>query len=133
MKEYLFTYGTLSNGHAPVSVSRVMRKLRPVGEGSIRARLYDLGEYPGAVPSLSNADRVRGRIFELPGDRKTLSDLDKYEEFFATDPAKSLFVRRKLAVRTEDGRRLHCWTYLYNHPPAASKVIKSGDYQRAKA
>lgn len=131
MKEYLFTYGTLSNGKAPAPVSRVMNRLRPVGEGSIRARLYDLGEYPGAIPSRSNADRVRGRIFELPRDPETLKDLDNYEEFKPGDPT-SLFVRRKLAVRTEDGRRLRCWAYLYNGHPASNRIIRSGDYRRAR-
>jgi len=51
----LFVYGTLRRGFELHSYLR-RQSARFLGEGIIGGRLYDLGEYPGAIPS------------SLPGD-----------------------------------------------------------------
>ena len=103
MKRYLFSYGTLLPNRAPAEIAPVVRRLRRVGRGRVHGRLYDLGEYPGAVLSKSGPV-IAGEIFELPDDPDVLEKLDQYEGF---DPAReqgSLFVRKKRLVNIDNGK-----------------------------
>src|SRR5579863_5960301 len=111
---YLFVYGTLLPGKAPREIATVVRKLRPMGDGFVRGRLYDLGEYPGAVLGKSG-QIIAGKIFEIPEEPGLLKRLDEYEEFDAEEPKESLFLRKKWPVtRAEGKQRLVCWIYVYN-------------------
>ncbi len=110
----LFVYGTLHPDRAPAEIARVVKRLRLLGTGTIRGKLYELGEYPGVVVHPSHRDKVPGFIFALPEDRDTLSQLDDYEGFRPTDPANSLFIRAKRTVTFAEGHRRRCWVYLYN-------------------
>ena len=130
---HLFVYGTLSPRHAPPEIAATVRRLRPVGPATVRGRLYDLGEYPGAVLSKNSRSLIRGEVFELPGDAQTLSSLDHYEEFEPEKPASSLFVRRAWPVVMEDGTRLRCWVYVYNGATKDAQPVQSGRYSRTRS
>jgi gamma-glutamylcyclotransferase (GGCT)/AIG2-like uncharacterized protein YtfP len=133
MRQFLFTYGTLSNGKAPVAVKRLMRKLTPVGEAYVQGRLYDLGKYPGLKSSRSPRQKVHGRVFELPDDPAVLKKLDEYEEYSEDQAAKSLFIRKRVPARLENGKQVNCWTYFYNGDVTELRRIPSGDYSKALA
>lgn len=121
----LFVYGTLrsTSGHP------MHRKLRAesdfVGPGTFRGRLYDLGNYPGAVLSRSNGDRVRGEIYRLREPARTLSALDAYED--------KAFRRLKTTIRREDGARTQCWIYVYTLPVTRFRRIAGGNYIKRHA
>ena len=129
---HLFVYGTLSPRHAPPEIAATVRRLRPVGPASVRGRLFDLGEYPGAVLSRNSRSVVRGEVFELPGDAQTLSSLDNYEGFEPGKPGSSLFVRRMWTVVMDDGTRLRCWVYVYNGDTRRAQPVRSGRYSRGR-
>jgi len=95
MKQYLFVYGTLTEKLAPAEISATLKKLKYVGDGFVHGRLYDLGEYPGAILGRTGHSKVFGKIYELPDDPAVLRQLDRYEEFFPSNRSKSLFVRNK--------------------------------------
>lgn len=133
MTHHLFVYGTLSPRHAPPEIAATVRRLRSVGSASIRGRLYDLGEYPGAVLSRNSRSLIRGEVFELPGDQSTLTSLDHYEEFDPAKPSSSLFVRRTLPVTMDDGTRLRCWVYVYNGDMKRAQPVRSGRYPRRRS
>lgn len=128
MDQYLFVYGTLSPRRAPAEIAGAVRRLRRMGPGTVRGKLYDLGEYPGAVLSRTSRSQVRGEIFELPEDPEVLRSLDDYEGFKPGSPKGSLFLRKKWPVTMNDGRRLTCWVYIYNGKPGAEQTIASGRY-----
>jgi gamma-glutamylcyclotransferase (GGCT)/AIG2-like uncharacterized protein YtfP len=130
-KRYLFSYGTLLPQHAPREIAPTMRRLRRVGQGFVRGRLYDLGDYPGAVLT-RNGPLIRGLVFELPDDPEVLERLDKYEEFDRSRPKGSLFVRKRRIVSLQDGKKVFCWIYAYNRPTGAAPPLASGDYSKAK-
>ena len=130
MTHHLFVYGTLSPRHAPPEIAATVRRLRPVGSASIRGRLYDLGEYPGAVLNKNSRSLIRGQVFELPGDQSTLTSLDDYEGFEPAKPSSSLFVRRTWPVTMDDGTRLRCWVYVYNGDMKSAQPVRSGRYLR---
>lgn len=128
MRQFLFTYGTLSNGQAPAQVVSLMKSLKPRGKGYIRGRLYDLGDYPGAVLSQSPRNKVFGDVFELPADSAVLRQIDQYEEFSPRRPNTSLFVRKRVPVKLDSGEQVMCWAYVYNGRIPRTRRILSGDY-----
>jgi gamma-glutamylcyclotransferase (GGCT)/AIG2-like uncharacterized protein YtfP len=130
-KTYLFAYGTLLPHHAPPEIAPVIRRLKRMGRGSVWGRLYDLGEYPGAVLSKTGA-AISGHIFELPEDPEFLKRLDDYEGFDPTHPDGSIFVRRKWPVTVKSGKRLLCWVYVYNRRAGSAPAIVGGDFSKMK-
>jgi gamma-glutamylcyclotransferase (GGCT)/AIG2-like uncharacterized protein YtfP len=124
MSEHIFFYGTLRPDHAPAEIASVVRRLTPVGTGTVRARLYDFGEYPGIILDNQSGERVSGEVFALPGDPAALRSLDDYEEFHPKDPVGSLFRRMKTNVTLRNGSTQSCWVYVYNQklPEAFEKV-----------
>ena len=58
MKDYLFAYGTLADDTAPKEIAAAMKRLKFAGEGFVFGRLYDIGEYPGAILSERGGDRA---------------------------------------------------------------------------
>ncbi len=109
-------YGTLRSGG---SAADRMRPARSLGAARYRGRLYDLGAYPGAVPSDDPADVVCGELFALADAAALLSRLDRYE-----GPE---FRRARVAV-TRGGECLESWIYLYDRDVAGLARITSGDY-----
>jgi gamma-glutamylcyclotransferase (GGCT)/AIG2-like uncharacterized protein YtfP len=114
MEERVFLYGTLRPGHAPREIADAVSRLRRVGAGTVRGRLYDLGAYPGVVLDAAAA-QVRGEVFAVP-DGETLARMDAYEGYYAGDPAASLFLRVRGAVALDGGASEDCWVYVYNGP-----------------
>ena len=133
MSEYLFLYGTLLSGASTKESSRVVKKLTRVGIATVRGRLYDFGEYPGAVLDRASKSSIKGQLFELPDDDSTLKALDDYEEFSSTDRKNSLFVRTRTRVTLQGGRQLNAWIYVYNRNPGNAPRITSGDYSKTRA
>jgi gamma-glutamylcyclotransferase (GGCT)/AIG2-like uncharacterized protein YtfP len=114
MSDRLFVYGTLRPGHAPKEISKVVETFTPIGRGTVRAKLYDFGDYPGIVLDEKTGESVYGEVFALPSGRKTLDQLDAYEEYSPQDPKRSLFKRLETTVTLMNGARERCWVYVYN-------------------
>jgi gamma-glutamylcyclotransferase (GGCT)/AIG2-like uncharacterized protein YtfP len=112
MPELLFIYGTLHPDRAPREISAAARRLTSIGPATLRARLYSLGAYPGAVLD-PTAPPIAGELFTVP-DAATLAALDAYEDFRPRSPAESLFLRTKAVVTLDDGSQQNCWVYTYN-------------------
>jgi gamma-glutamylcyclotransferase (GGCT)/AIG2-like uncharacterized protein YtfP len=129
MSQYLFAYGTLQPGCAPAQMAALAAQLRPVGEGSIRGRLYDLGGYPGAVPDANTEGRIFGTVMELPEDPEILRRLDAYEECDPHAPDTSEYVRELREIKMATGGTLECWFYRYNWKTDESRRIASGDWR----
>ena len=128
--QLLFVYGTLRGDVAHPMASVLARHARRVGRGWFRGQLFDLGEYPGAVPSASASDRVAGELYRIePGREAALfAELDRYEGCDADDPAAGEYVRARAQVEPESGDALEAWIYQYNRPTRRLSRIVSGDY-----
>lgn len=127
-KEHLFVYGTLRRG-----VDRAMSRLliqyaKFTGLGTFQGRLYDLGTYPGIVPSVDTADAVVGEIYVLHDPDRILNWLDKYEDYTPDQPEQSLYLRRTVSITMSGNKSLQAWIYLYNRPIDGFRRIESGDY-----
>ncbi len=122
----LFIYGSLLE--ADNEFGRYLQKYSTIYKpGKFNGKLYDIGEYPGAV-HLPNTDyKVYGVIVQLHNIEETLKVIDDYEGFGDEQLQPNLFIRKLLTIQTQD-RNVKCWVYLYNHPTAKLKQILSGDY-----
>ncbi len=126
--DYLFAYGTLRPGHAPEEVADLVRRFEPVGKGTVRGTLYDLGSYPGAVLDGGSTRRILGTVFRLPAGNDILPRLDDYEGFDPQAPQRSLFIRRLYPVDLDGGRTLPCWIYEYNGAIESAVIIEGGTH-----
>lgn len=131
---YLFVYGSLLSGTGRAGVDRIIRRhCVCIAPAYIPARLYDLGKYPGALPSRRRGDRVYGKVLRLRDAEPHLILLDDYEDHRADATAEGEFLRRQASVRLLPSRRtLDAWVYFYNRPPRHHPRIRSGDYIRYK-
>src|SRR5437870_10000377 len=112
MSELVFLYGTLIPGQEPAEMTPVVTRLRRIGAARVTGRLYDFGEYPGAILDDSSGSSIAGQVFEVP-DKDLLTSLDDYERFDPEDRAGSLFVRVRCPVTLADGRKLEGWICVY--------------------
>jgi gamma-glutamylcyclotransferase (GGCT)/AIG2-like uncharacterized protein YtfP len=142
MPSKLFAYGTLRQEAAPAEIAHAVARLRRVGSGVARGRLFDLGAYPGAVFAVSEpktagvqgattetdmgCSDIIGEVYEVP-DAELWAELDAYEGFQPGDASASLFLRREIDVWMIDtGERAVCWVYEYNGAADVSVRLEAG-------
>ncbi|MBY0496819.1 MAG: gamma-glutamylcyclotransferase [Cyanobacteria bacterium] len=127
MGDHVFFYGTLMAPFNRPGRQRVTPQLTFKGRGSIRAKLFDLGIYPAAVPTEDDS-KVWGEIYETNEPLPVLSALDEIEGYRPAEPDRSLYTRVLADVTLEDGHVQQAWTYFYNAPLGRAERITSGDY-----
>jgi gamma-glutamylcyclotransferase (GGCT)/AIG2-like uncharacterized protein YtfP len=132
MSQHLFLYGTLLPTEAPKEIASIVKRLRRLGSAQVRGRLYDFGEFPGAVLDPLSRTMIHGELVALPSDGRILDALDRYEEFDPLAPKRSLFVRKRAKIRMANGGSREGWIYVYNRPPGKAKLLRGGDYLRSK-
>jgi gamma-glutamylcyclotransferase (GGCT)/AIG2-like uncharacterized protein YtfP len=126
--ELLFVYGTLRRGVCANRFRHLMRGCVYQTKGSLQGRLYEVAGYPGAVATERPRDRVQGELYRIIDDQ-ALIRLDAYEACSGGFPEPHEFVRRRLPVTLESGRKVLAWVYLFNHDTAGLRQIRSGDYR----
>ena len=115
----LFVYGTLMRRAAGWRFGkrerdRLAGESTFVAEATLRARVYDLGSYPGLVLSDDPADVVHGEVLRLADPAASFVWLDPYESIGPADHPDNEYRRVVVQVRTETGAALEVWTYVYN-------------------
>lgn len=132
-RQLLFVYGSLLLPTGDPIVDETMSKAQGLGLGQIHARLYDLGDYPGAKYSAPGTaklpPKVLGRLLGITNPDPFFQILDRYEGFDRTKPLTSEFVRSTTAVTlVESGRTVLSQVYFYSPHTRGKKLITSGDY-----
>lgn len=130
----LFVYGTLTRAAAHPMGDLLRAKGRPLGTGTITARLYivadpDLPEqplYPGAVASDDPRDRVFGEIHAVP--ELLFRDLDTYERCTDAWPDPHEYRRTTVDVLTLGGHVLPAQTYLYRWDVSRALHLPTGRF-----
>jgi gamma-glutamylcyclotransferase (GGCT)/AIG2-like uncharacterized protein YtfP len=122
--DLLFVYGTLltdANLYGRyLSANSVL-----MGDANFNGRLFDLGEYPGAIYDPLAAEKVYGRIYKLKDPAAALALLDDYEGINQSNPAFSEYKREMASVNAAAGIK-YCWIYLYNRTINGLIQIDSG-------
>lgn len=124
---YLFVYGTLLSADNEFAI--FMRKHSSfVKKGKFKGRLYDLGEYPGAIADHNAIGYVHGSIYLMNNAPLMLDKLDEYEGYSLGQEQPYLYIRQLIEIET-NGRAIDCWVYLYNRTVDESKIIESGKWE----
>jgi gamma-glutamylcyclotransferase (GGCT)/AIG2-like uncharacterized protein YtfP len=133
--QFLFVYGTLRADLAHPMARVVGKHAKLVGRAYFGGKLFDLGGYPGAVPSPSASDRVAGELHRIePGQAAALlAELDRYEGWDPERPGESEFVRVRARIEADSGERFEAWIYTYNRSTEDLARIASGDYRQRGA
>lgn len=118
-QDYLFVYGTLRNDYNLKLKNQIKNDLEYIGQAKVKANLYDLGKYPGAIKE-SNNNEVIGDVFLIDNPDRTFKILDRYEG--------AKFTRNKNRIRLRSGKSIDAWVYWYNQKPLQNKKIKYKDY-----
>ena len=120
VQEYLFAYGTLRR-KAGLPRHRILAEGgRFVSEATFQGKLYDVGAYPGVIPSADDADRVTGEVYALARPDTLFQQLDAYEG--------GEYRRERHSIRLADGDSIDAWIYIFVVPTDGVRFIPSGDY-----
>ena len=127
----LFVYGTLMHAADGWRIGRAQRERLAresewLGPATLKACLYDLGDYPGIVLSDTAGDVVHGEVVRLAHAERSFRWLDAYESIVPGDPDASEYIRSVVKVTFADGAVCEAWTYLYNRNLSALTPLASG-------
>ena len=125
--EFLFVYGTLRDPQNQVA-QFLNSNAEFYNDGYFHGKLFDLGDYPGAVESEKSEDKVFGTIFQIRNPEIVFPVLDEYEEVGDKFSTPNEYTRKKIKVFTNCNEAKICHVYLYNHPVDSGRQIVSGTF-----
>ena len=124
---FLFVYGTLRQAsQAPMSQVLASHS-EYMDEGTIQAKLFDVGEYPAVVLSSNKNDTVIGEVFKI-NNSALLDQLDEYEGCSESDKQPHEYKRIKATAKLSNGKTVEAWIYAFNQSTDSLHLIESGDY-----
>jgi len=122
--EFIFVYGGLMRGF---DLHHHLTGTAFVCAATARGKLYAVGAYPGMV---DGEGTVHGELYLSDDPAVVLEVLDEVEGYDPLDyAAANEYVRVKRIVRTEDGRDITAWLYLYNRTVSGLELIAGGDWR----
>ncbi|HEX8460868.1 MAG TPA: gamma-glutamylcyclotransferase family protein [Segetibacter sp.] len=124
----LFVYGSLRSGFHHPAYDYISKHFTLISEGKVKGKLYDLGNYPAAVPTTDEAFII-GELYNL----KTTSDfawaieqLDAYEGVNPEEGEQPLY-KRELAEIYYNNEVATAWIYWYSRQIEDEPIIPSGN------
>jgi gamma-glutamylcyclotransferase (GGCT)/AIG2-like uncharacterized protein YtfP len=133
MPACLFVYGTLRGTLGYPLGLAIRSAARDLGLARLEGRLYDCGEYPGAVHELGCGSWIVGELYALDEASPLWAELDAYEGCGPGQSEPFEFERIPCPVATDQGATLEAWVYLYRWDLRGLPLIESGDYARPQA
>ena len=125
---YLFVYGTLRKEFGLQISKDIKGDISYIGSAAINGALYDIGEYPAALPIEDSSSKIIGEIYQVIHPRKVFKLLDEYEGYDRKHIAKSEYYRRREILEMENGDKICAWIYWYNFPINNKRRIRQNDY-----
>jgi gamma-glutamylcyclotransferase (GGCT)/AIG2-like uncharacterized protein YtfP len=124
----LFVYGSLRSGFNHPAYSYMADNFILLDKGRIKGKMYDLGDYPAAVPTTEEVFIV-GELYELQQHKDfdwTISQIDAYEGLHV-EPGEIPLYQRTLTTVYLNNSTTTAWVYWYNRDIENSPFIASGD------
>jgi len=123
---FLFVYGSLLDEDNEFAVY-LKNNSTFYSAGKVKGKLYDIGEYPGAILSAEGDGYIYGNILEIDTPEKVFKIIDDYEGYGGEQSWPNEFIRVLTDIETESGA-MTCWIYVYNLPVNGLRYIKGGRY-----
>jgi gamma-glutamylcyclotransferase (GGCT)/AIG2-like uncharacterized protein YtfP len=125
----LFVYGSLRSGFQHPAYQYLKEFFRPLGDGLVKGRFFDKGEYPVAVPTTEEAYLI-GELYEANNPESfhwAIAQLDDYEGLNVM-PGETPLYRRELVEIIHNGSSLkYAWIYWYNESTDELPPVETGD------
>lgn len=128
LQNTLFVYGSLRQKHSGQMADWLRKNADYLGQGFIKAKLYDIDGYPGAVQSVYGHEKVTGDIYKLTDANSQFHVLDEYEECSARTPDPHEYIRKLTNVYLLSGGTITAWVYWYHLTTQNLHYVASGDY-----
>jgi gamma-glutamylcyclotransferase (GGCT)/AIG2-like uncharacterized protein YtfP len=125
----LFVYGSLRQGFQHEAYNYISRYFAPVGPARVKGRLYDLGDYPAALPT-DGEFFIAGELYHIKNKEEfewAIGQIDDYEGLNVEPGETPLYRRDKAQALLADGSINDAWVYWYNRQVDGKPVIESGD------
>lgn len=125
----IFVYGSLRKGFNSPAYQYISQYFDFETPGRIRGKLYDLGEYPAAVPDSADAFIV-GELYKIRHPEEfewALAQLDDYEGIHADVDGPAHYRRELVTVHLPDGTDSEAWAYWYARSVEGKPIVPSGD------
>jgi gamma-glutamylcyclotransferase (GGCT)/AIG2-like uncharacterized protein YtfP len=123
---FLFVYGTLLDEDNEFAVYLKNNSIC-FSAGKVKGKLYDIGEYPGAILFAEGEEYIYGYILKIDIAEKVFKVIDDYEGYGGEQSWPNEFIRVLTDIETESGA-MPCWIYLYNLPVNGLSYIPGGRY-----
>jgi len=125
----LFVYGSLRSGFKSPAYEYISRFFSFVGDAKVKGKLFDLGLYPGGVPS-SDESYLTGELYTIRHESDftwAIGQLDDYEGISVEFGEAQLYKRELVDVFMNNNASAFAWIYWYNGSVEGKPLIESGD------
>ena len=126
----LFVYGSLLSGFKSPAYDYISQFFDLVGEGKVKGLLFDMGEYPAAVPADFHDSFIEGELYTIRNHQEfswAIAQLDDYEGVLVEANQAALYRREAVQVVTDAGVTTTAWIYWYNGDVSGRPRIESGN------
>ncbi len=124
----IFVYGSLRKGFHHPAYAYISRYFHLLSEAKVKGVLYDMGEYPAALPA-TDEKFIIGELYEINNPDElgwAMAQLDDYEGLNAEPGETPLYRREITAVITGQGE-IPAWVYWFNGNVSGKPLVESGD------
>ncbi|WP_335964453.1 gamma-glutamylcyclotransferase family protein [Galbibacter sp. PAP.153] len=123
---HVFVYGTLMRGFYNTFAQNLHTNATYIGKGQASGRLYDLGAFPGAVFDASADLKIKGEVYYVEKNVKSIMDsLDTYEGI--NDPEFDYYEKRE-AIILVNNTKIKALVYHLKIAVDTFTLIENGDY-----
>ncbi|HMK04724.1 MAG TPA: gamma-glutamylcyclotransferase family protein [Ferruginibacter sp.] len=124
----LFVYGSLRSGFRNPVYNYLTKYFHLLGETVVKGKLYDMGEYPVAIPT-AEEKFISGELYAINDPMEfswAIAQLDDYEGL-NTEAGEQPLYKREEVVAYQDGQPITAWIYWFNGNIGSQPEIESGD------
>ncbi len=124
----LFVYGSLRSGFRNPIYEYLTKYFHLMGEAVVKGKLYDMGEYPIALP-VDEEKFISGELYCVNNPLEfswAIGQLDDYEGL-NTEEGQQPIYKREEVVAYQKGQPVVAWIYWFNGVATGKPEIESGD------
>lgn len=124
----LFVYGSLRSGFQHPAYSYISSNFILAGPAKVKGKLYDLGQYPAAIP-VADEHYIIGELYTLKPEQDfnwVIEQIDDYEGLHV-EPGEIPLYKRDMVTVYINGQTTSSWIYWYNNDVSGKPLIASGD------
>jgi gamma-glutamylcyclotransferase (GGCT)/AIG2-like uncharacterized protein YtfP len=128
-EKQVFVYGSLRSGFHHPAYEYISRYFTLQGDAKVKGSLYDMGDYPAAIPSENSPSYIIGELYRINHPDEftwAIAQLDDYEGVNTEHGEKPLYRREQTTIYTKEGET-RAWIYWFNGDTSGKACIESGD------